>query len=136
MARAAGIEAQFINAQDDFRFGASKLFRATYTASIVMEVNGKHFVVRASVVDGEVPLLLSRRALSRLGMVYDIENHTAQFKHLGIDHFRLLATDNGHPAIQVNPSAFAGQKLPTPQEWDDDEVKILSARAIHCTQST
>eukprot|EP00439_Symbiodinium_sp_Y106_P020736 s8223_g2.t1 len=107
-----------------------------------MEVNGKHFVVRASVVDGEVPLLLSRNALSRLGMIYDIENHTAQFKHLGIDHFKLLTTDNGHPAIQVNPSGFTGQKLPTPQEWDDDEVKIFSARpqytahTVHMTSET
>ena len=135
LARAAGIDAQFINTQDDFRFGASRLFRASYTASIVMEVNGKHFVVRASVVDGEVPLLLSRNALSRLGMIYDIENHSAQFKHLGIDHFKLLTTDNDHPAIQVNPSGFTGQKLPTPQEWDDDEVKILSVRPQYTAHS-
>ncbi|CAE7506765.1 GIP [Symbiodinium sp. CCMP2592] len=135
LAKASGIETQFLNAQDDFRFGASRLFKATYTASIVMEVNGKHFVVRASVVDGEVPLLLSRRALSKLGMIYDIENHTARFKHLGIDPFRLLTTDNGHPAIQVNPSAFAGQKLPSPQHWEDDEVQLLSMSAQYMTHS-
>ena len=139
LARASGIETQFINLLDDFRFGASKLFRANYTASIVMEVSGKRFVVRASVVDGEVPLLLSRKALSKLGMIYDIENHTAKFKNLGVDHFSLLTTDNGHPAIQVNPSALAGQKLPAPQEWGGDEVKLLpmrpqyTAHSIHMT---
>ena len=129
LARASGVETQFINSQDDFRFGASKLFRANYTVSIAMEICGKCFVVRASVVDGEVPLLLSRKALSKLGMVYDIENHTARFKHLGIDGFGLLTTDNGHPAIQVNPKAFGRHKLPSPQEWDDDEVKLFTAQS-------
>ena len=139
LARASGIEVQFINAQDDFRFGASRLFRASYTASIAMEISGRCFVIRASVVDGEVPLLLSRKALSKLGMIYDIENHTATFKHLGVDHFKLLTTDNGHPAIQVSPKAFGNRKLPSPQEWADDEVRLFlsqsqyMAHTIHMT---
>ena len=139
LARASGVEAQFLNSQDDFRFGASKLFRANFTASIAMEILGKRFVIRASVVDGEVPLLLSRKALSKLGMIYDIEQHTAKFRHLGIDTFKLLTTDNGHPAIQVNPSSFAGQKLPTPQEWAEDEVKLFSVRpqyTVHAAHTT
>ena len=82
-------------------------------------------------MDGEVPLLLSRKALSRLGMVYDIENHTARFKHLGIESFNLLTTDNGHPAIQVNPKVFANRKLPSPQEWEDDEVRLFLAKSQH-----
>ena len=87
---------------------------------------GHYFVVRASVVDGEVPLLLSRKALSTLGMVYDIEAHSTSFKHLGVENFRLLTTDNGHPAIQVNPRPSESPKLPSLKEWAEDEVKIFS----------
>ena len=35
--KAQGIETQFINTQDDFRFGASKLFRASYSATVTIE---------------------------------------------------------------------------------------------------
>ena len=41
-------------------------------------------------MQGEVPLLMSRGALSKLGMVYDLEGHSAQFKHLGIERFSLI----------------------------------------------
>ncbi|CAE7414743.1 RE2 [Symbiodinium sp. CCMP2592] len=125
LARNAGLETQFVNASDDFRFGASKLFRATYTATILIEVGGKPFAVRASVVEGEVPLLLSRKVLSVLGMVYDVDENTARFKHLGVDNIMLSTTDNGHPALIVNPRVGHNPKLPSPQEWADDEVKLL-----------
>ena len=50
-----GSGTQFVNTSDDFRFGASKPFRATYTATVLIEVDGKQFAVRAAVVDGEIP---------------------------------------------------------------------------------
>ena len=37
-ARQAGLETQLINSSDDFRFGASRLFRATFTATIMIQV--------------------------------------------------------------------------------------------------
>ena len=125
LAKSAGLGTQFVNTSDDFRFGASKLFRATYTATILMEVGGKQFAVRAAVVDGEVPLLLSRKVLSVLGMVYDVDENTAKFKHLGVGDIALSVTDNGHPAIVVNPRAGQNPKFPSPQEWADNEVKLL-----------
>ena len=126
LARDAGIETQFVNTSDDFRFGASKLFRATYTASILIELCGKQFAVRAAVVDGEVPLLLSRRVLSALGMIYDVAENSAKFKHLGVGDITLAVTDSGHPAIVVNPRPGQNPRFPSPQEWADDEVKPLS----------
>ena len=37
-ARAAGVQVQFIHKQDDFRLGASKLLRATFTATIQITI--------------------------------------------------------------------------------------------------
>ena len=125
LARNAGVQVQFVNTSDDFRFGASKLFRATYTATILIEINEKQFAVRAAVVDGEVPLLLSRKVLSKLGMVYDVAENTAKFKNLNVGDVALAVTDNGHPAIIVNPRSGQNPRLPSPQEWADDEVKLL-----------
>ena len=128
VAQAAGIPMQLIDCQGDFRFGASKLFRATYTATVLIPVGergDRGFLVRASVVQGEVPLLLSRRALSTLGMLYDVERHAADFKHLGISNYQLLTTENGHPAIPVNPQALQNARFPSPQEWAGDEVRLI-----------
>ena len=128
VAQAAGVPMQLLDCQDDFRFGASKLFRATYTATILIPL-GEHgdrgFLVRASVAQGEVPLLLSRRALSTLGMLFDVERHAADFKHLDILNYQLLTTENGHPAIPVNPQALQHVRFPTPQEWAGDEVRLI-----------
>ena len=52
---------------------------------------------------GQVPLLLSRKALSTLGMFYDVEGHKADFRRSGLCDFPLLTTENGHPAIPVKP---------------------------------
>ena len=41
-------------------------------------------------------LLLSRKVLSRLGMFYDVERRTAEFKHLGIPLRHLLTTEWAH----------------------------------------
>ena len=49
VAKEAGVQGQFINSQDDFRFGASsRLFRATFTATILIQIENKSFLVRLS----------------------------------------------------------------------------------------
>ena len=43
-------------------------------------VGGRSFLARASIVHGEVPLLLSRSVLSGFGMVYNVEVNVARFQ--------------------------------------------------------
>ncbi|OLQ08605.1 hypothetical protein AK812_SmicGene7866 [Symbiodinium microadriaticum] len=124
-ARQAGVKVEFIDAQDDFRFGASKLFRSTYQATIHFSIGGRCFMVRAAVVQGEVPLLLSRSVLSGLGMVYDVENGTAQFRHLSIANHRLSSTETGHPAIVVRPQNIPSFHMPAPDKWVKGELFII-----------
>ena len=136
-ARQAGVKVEFVDAQDDFRFGASKLFRSTYQATIHFSIGGRCFMVRAAVVQGEVPLLLSRSVLSGLGMVYDVENGTAQFRHLGIANHRLSSTETGHPAIVVRPQNIPGFHTPAPDKWVKGELfivpKPMQGYTVHMT---
>ncbi|CAE7721415.1 GIP [Symbiodinium sp. KB8] len=133
LAKEIGVDTQFLDCHDDFRFGASRLFHANFSATIVIQIRDRVFMLRASVVQGEVPLLMSRSALSQLGMVYDLEGHAAQFKHLGIERFSLMTTDSGHPAIPVTPKRVPGMKWPSPQEWASSEVIIVPSAASQYT---
>ncbi|CAE7680753.1 GIP [Symbiodinium microadriaticum] len=125
-AKRVGWEPQLIPCDDEFRFGASKLFKANYTATVAIQVGSKSFMVRAAVVSGDVPLLLSRHTLGKLGMVYDIENHRADFKKLNIENYKLCFTSSGHPSLPVSPSKVADLQYPDPQEWGAREVIINS----------
>ncbi|CAE7529744.1 GIP [Symbiodinium sp. CCMP2592] len=125
LAKEVGIEVQFLDCHDDFRFGASKLFHASYSATIMIQIRSRTFMLKASVVQGEVPLLMSRSALSKLGMIYDVEEHSAKFRNLGIEKYTLLTTDSGHPAIPVSPRRVPGLKWPSPQQWAGSEVIIV-----------
>ena len=128
-AKRVGWEPQLIPCDDEFRFGASKLFKANYTATVAIQIGNKSFMVRAAVVSGDVPLLLSRHALGKLGMVYDIENHRADFKKLNIENYKLCFTSSGHPSLPVSPSKVADLPYPDPQEWGAREVIINSVPA-------
>ena len=120
---------RFIDKQDDFRFGASKLFRATFTATIQITVGGRSFLARASIVHGEVPLLLSRSVLSGLGMVYDVEVNVARFKRLNIQNYKLSSTSSGHPAIVVKPKAVPNLQFPAPDQCASAELHIVPESA-------
>ncbi|CAE7834160.1 GIP, partial [Symbiodinium necroappetens] len=123
--RKYGTREQLLPCSEDFRFGASKLFHANYTATIYVEINGKGFWVRAAIVAGDVPLLLSRSLLATLGMVFDLERHRASFKNLGVDDIKLHCTVTGHPAVAVNPKGAANLSCPTPQQWGSQEVIMI-----------
>ena len=75
-------------------------------------------LLRASVVHGDLPLLVSRSALAALGMVYDLDNHVADFSTVQVSGHPLLTTPSGHPALNVHPG---NQGLPPhvhPKMWD------------------
>ncbi|CAE7251490.1 unnamed protein product [Symbiodinium sp. KB8] len=64
-------------------------------------------------------------ALHEAYAAQDVAENTAKFKHLNVGDIALAVTDNGHPAIVVNPSSWQNPRFPSPQEWADDEVKLL-----------
>ena len=65
---------------------------------------GRHCVqLLVAIVQGDVPLLLSRSALAKLGMVLNAAENRADFNALGLKGVRLVSTDTGHPALPVQP---------------------------------
>ena len=83
--------------------------------------------VKAAVIHGDIPLLLSKVCLAKLGMVMDLEHNTADFRRLGIKNLQLLTTPSGHPAVAV---CHKGKTLPElsalPKAWGADGTEIIA----------
>ena len=126
LAKGAGLDLQFEPCAEEFRFGASKIFKANYNATIHFDIEGKYVAARASIVDGEVPLLLSRAVLAELGMLYDIAGHQANFTTLGVEGYKLRFTATGHPGFPVLPQK-PGEYVPlAPKDWKHPEVQVIA----------
>ncbi|OLP97775.1 Copia protein [Symbiodinium microadriaticum] len=127
MVRNQGKAAELIPEREAFRFGASRVYESTYSKIIVFYLGKSWVAVKASVIHGDVPLLLSKPCLAKLGMILDLEKNTADFRKLGIKDLRLLTTPSGHPAV---PVCHKGKSPPDPSSlpktWSADGTEILA----------
>ena len=101
MTRNQGKAPELISEREAFRFGASRVYESTYSTVILFYLGEAWVAVKAAVIHGDIPLLLSKSCLAKLGMVMDLEHNTADFRRLGIKNLRLLTTPSGHPAVAV-----------------------------------
>ena len=124
-ARRAGCEPMFLNCNEAFRFGASRVFMASYGVILCFQLGNKKICLKVAVVNGEVPLLVSRPALGKMGMIIDIERNQASFKHLELASMDLQITDTGHPAFPIQPSKLPETCL-APPNWESAEIQIFS----------
>ena len=124
-ARRAGCEPMFLNCNEAFRFGASRVFMASYGVILCLQLGNKKICLKVAVVNGEVPLLVSRPALGKMGMIIDIERNQASFKHLELANMDLQITDTGHPAFPIQPSKLPETCL-APPNWESAEIQIFS----------
>ncbi|CAE7713298.1 unnamed protein product [Symbiodinium sp. KB8] len=116
--RGMNVEVPLLPEQDNFRFGTSRIFASSYAVVVPFRLGSSWVLLRASVVHGDLPLLVSRSALAALGMVYDLDNHVADFSAVQVSGHPLLTTPSGHPALNVHPG---NQGLPPhvhPKMWD------------------
>ncbi|CAE7245428.1 RE1 [Symbiodinium sp. CCMP2592] len=127
-AKKVGFRPPFLEARESFKFGASRVFEAVYSVVLTFDIGGHGILVKVSVVNGDVPLLLSRPVLGRLGMVLDVSENKADFRKLNVKDLALVITETGHPAVPVKP-IFVDGALAQGGGWDGPEVKILSERA-------
>ena len=94
----------FINGTEKFKFGASKIFESRYSV-IVGFTLGKYVVfVKTAIVEGDVPLLLSKSTLGAMGMIFDVAHNVADFTALSLKAYPLLVTETGHPALPLVPA--------------------------------
>ncbi|CAE7573873.1 unnamed protein product, partial [Symbiodinium microadriaticum] len=67
--------------------------------------------VRTSIITGDIPLLLSKTVLGKLGMIYDVENGKADFRAINLKDYVLTTTTSGHPAIPIVPVSLPADKM-------------------------
>ena len=125
-AKRCGCEPQFVSCKEAFRFGASKVFVAGYAIVICFSLGNYTVALKVAVVNGEVPLLVSRPALARMGMIMDIEANTASFKKLQVADMELTVTETGHPAFPVHPAALPAECQSSFHNGSDAELQIFS----------
>ncbi|CAE7939825.1 FTSH1, partial [Symbiodinium necroappetens] len=123
-ARRLGCDPQFTSCREAFKFGASKVFMASYGVVLCFELGGYKVSLRVAVVNGDVPLLVSRGALGALGMVLDVAENKACFKKLGVKDMALKVTETGHPAFQIVPSALP-KSFVQDSKSESSEIRIF-----------
>ncbi|CAE7329121.1 GIP, partial [Symbiodinium sp. CCMP2456] len=127
MAKTMGVEVPIVYEKESFKFGASRVYESNYAAMVTFAIGHRWVIVKAAVVHGDVPLLISRPVLAEMGTVLDIANNTATFSALGVQDHKLIATSSGHPAVLIGSN---GLQKPSPESlpkaWDAKEVAILS----------
>ena len=105
-----GIQVETVDLRDTFKFGASRAFESSFAVWAWFAVMGQWFAVRVSIVQCDVPLLLSRSVLAGLKMKLDVAGHHATLEALGLEKVSLSTSDTGHPALEV--SQFPDSKPP------------------------
>ena len=108
---------------------------SSFYVVVNFELSNSIVQVRTSIIPGDIPLLLSRTVLGKLGMIYDIEGGTADFSKVGLRSFRLLNTPSGHPAIPIIPAKTDLSSAPTLQIEDlrlQPMAEYMTVFAVAC----
>ena len=82
-----------------FKFGDSKVIKSTHKAYIPGYIGNRKVHIETEVVDKELPLLLSKEAMKKAGMMIDFTNDSAQI--FGFD-INLEITSSGHYTIPLS----------------------------------
>ena len=119
--RSMNIEVPSFPEQDNFRFGTSRIFASSYAVVVPFRLGSSWVLLRASVVHGDLPLLVSRSALAALGMVYDLDNHVADFSRS--TGFRVPALDY----LERSPSFECAS-------WQPGPASTCSSEDVGCQE--
>lgn len=116
-----GWEVEIVEEADSFKFGASRVHESRFAVWCNFAVRGVPFKVKVAVVLCDVPLLFSRQALGKLGMIFNVADNTVDLKGLGLYQLSLTASKTGHPALVVTDYQDACFQIP----WAlDPEVQL------------
>ena len=101
-----------------FRFGQGRTVYTTKLAHIPVSIDGRQGIIRAWVIEGEAPLLLSKSLLKTLGTTIDMNNDTMILKNLpGCPEIPLEETRSGHYTWNLVPES-------PPVEGKEDDAKV------------
>ncbi|CAE7185372.1 unnamed protein product [Symbiodinium necroappetens] len=94
-----------------YRFGTGKVHYSSFYVVVTFRLGGYNIQVRTSIITGDIPLLLSKTVLGKLGMIYDVENGKADFRAINLKDYALTTTSSGHPAIPIVPVSLPADKM-------------------------
>ena len=86
---------------EHFKFGASRVYRSTFSIWAWFGIAHHWVAVKISTVQCQVPLLLSRSALAALGTTFDIAAQELAMHRLGVHGLPLEQSETGHLALAV-----------------------------------
>ena len=129
---AAGLDVYVVNEARPFRFGAGPRIMSKYSIVFPLNLPGASSVpwIRVSVVDQEVPLLMSKAALKSLGACLDLGAARIGFNRLGTS-LELIETDAGLCGFVINKERSQGLKQPEfpPEQMIDGEMEVSNEEA-------
>ncbi|CAE7864835.1 Dnah1 [Symbiodinium microadriaticum] len=136
----AGLDAYIVDEARPFRFGAGPRISSEYSVVFPMILKGACGIpwIRVSVVDQDVPLLLSKGAMKAIGTCLDLGAAKVKFTALQTD-VPLIETDAGLCGFVIND--IAEQQVsatgfpPLNMLEGEAEVEVVQhARGVHVTQ--
>ena len=77
-----------------FRFGTGKVHYSSFYVKISFRMGSRVVTTKVSIINGDVPLLLSKKALAQLGMIYDVAANRADFQRVNLKGFEMLTTSS------------------------------------------
>ncbi|CAE7520200.1 GIP [Symbiodinium microadriaticum] len=95
---------ELIKENEAFRFGTGKIHHSSFCVIVYFQFGGKVVEMRTSIINGDVPLLMSKQALGQLGMIFNVAENRADFTQVGVRNLDLVTTSSGHPAICITPA--------------------------------
>ncbi|OLP81840.1 hypothetical protein AK812_SmicGene37558 [Symbiodinium microadriaticum] len=95
---------ELVRESEAFRFGTGKVHHSSFHVVVCFRMGERTVEMRTSIINGDVPLLMSKVALAQLGMIYDVAKNKADFTCVGLRSFDLVTTSSGHPAIPIVPT--------------------------------
>ncbi|CAE7510826.1 GIP [Symbiodinium sp. CCMP2592] len=101
-----------------YRFGTGRVHYSSFYVIVGFKLGGYNIHVRTSIITGDIPLLLSKTVLGKLGMIYDVQQGKADFRAIGLRDYELASTASGHPAIPICPVGLSAGETPDLQVED------------------
>ena len=130
-----GIEIRSIPQDEVFKFGGEKLYPSSVAWLLWLNLRGHWVLVKVSEVEADVPLLLSRAVLAKLGMKFDLRKNAARFDGLGLSDIALEQTRSGHPALPILDDGSEVPSWPVNFDWPAEEIYIPSAHRVYIAES-
>ena len=84
---------------ESFTFGDGNSYRSLRKVTFPCWVGGGTADISADIVESKIPLLLSRRSMSKVGMIIDFSKHTAIINKR---HVKLKRTQSGHYGLPIS----------------------------------